>query len=379
MKSEMYTTDDVDDTSRRDRDGGYSYLPLNNNNINSNSTGINNINGHHHLNNSNGSISSSIPNIHFYSHRKGGGLFNNSIHMMGVLGLVSLAFSFYLAFGNIESGTCDISAKVSCSTVLKSSFAEILGVPVAIFGLTWNAVLLFTVWRVTIDDKVPHYISFIYIWCSIGIGFVIYFVAAEFIIGALCPFCTVVHVINVIMMYISFQLYNDLRNPPILSQTASLLRPMLISIVLVHLVIVGLFWAATPEKPSEPIMNTFARCLGERHMVFYGSDGCHACKKQKELFVYTGQDEANSPWKHIRFVECFKNNECQHHNIAGYPTWIRFADANQEKEIDRHKGVMKPEELSKMSGCPYNPDQQQQQQNNNSNNNINNNNNNKEK
>ena len=37
---------------------------------------------------------------------------------------------------------CDIGPNVSCSLILKSEYAILFGVPIAIFGVTWNAFLL---------------------------------------------------------------------------------------------------------------------------------------------------------------------------------------------------------------------------------------------
>eukprot|EP01133_Synstelium_polycarpum_P003430 gene3430-3895_t len=276
---------------------------------------------------------------------------HSNMQLMGLLGFVNLAFSFYLAFGNIESGTCDISSTISCSAVIKSAYGELLNVPVSIFGITWNIVLLLGIWRIMLDDKVPHFISAIYIWCSAGIGFVIYFVAAEFILGALCPFCTIVHIINVTLMYLSFRVYNELRNPPTIGELVNALKPYIVFVFVLHVFAIVAF-RSQPVVHDEWTMTKFAQCLTEKNMVFYGSSGCGACIRQKQLFIAGEKNEAESPMKYVNFVECFKNDVCKERDIGSYPTWLKL-DSPNGKEIDRNIGIMDTAKLSKMSGCEY--------------------------
>ncbi|EFA76881.1 hypothetical protein PPL_09633 [Heterostelium album PN500] len=342
--SELYlAVDEMTSGSKLQQQDNIAYSPLANV---SSLSGINNSNGNgnggkvsNHGNNGFGSMSQ-FPN------RK---LLQSSIKIMGMLGLVNLAFSLYLAFGNIESGTCDVSATISCTTVIKSAFGEIAGVPVSIFGITWNIVFLMAIYHIMSDDRLPHFITAIYIWCSFGVGFVIYFVAAEYIIGALCPFCTVVHIINVTLMYFALKLYNELRVPPSLGSLLSTLKNQLIFIFVLHLVATVAF-QKTVEVHDEPAMTKFAKCLTDSNMVFYGSSGCGACINQKQLFITPdSKDETESPLQYIKFVECRDDSLCKKYEIRRYPTWIKHDDNGVE--LERHEGVMNSFELSKMSGC----------------------------
>eukprot|EP01132_Coremiostelium_polycephalum_P000493 gene493-621_t len=282
----------------------------------------------------------------------------DTIQIMGVLGFINLAFSFYLAFGNIESGTCDVSSTVSCSTVIKSSYGEIANVPVAVFGITWNICLLIAIWRIMIEDRITHFITALYIWCSVGIGFVLYFIIAEYLIGAICPFCTIVHVINCVLMYFSFRLYCDLRSPPHIGLVASSLKNYIITGLVFHLLLIGMYNYSSPVTYNQ----TFAQCLTSKHMVMYGSSSCHACQNQKAMFVLKDKEPEESPWKYIKFVECRDGDACVDKNIQRYPTWIKFSE-DGETELARKEGVMNKFELSKMSGCPLDEEQQQEKQN----------------
>ncbi|GAM25586.1 hypothetical protein SAMD00019534_087610 [Acytostelium subglobosum LB1] len=278
---------------------------------------------------------------------------HSNLRIMGLLGIANLAFSFYLAFGNIESGTCDISSTVSCTAVIKSSFGQIMNVPVSIFGITWNIIFLMGVCKVMMDDRVPQFLTALYIWCSLGIGFVLYFVAAEFIIGALCPFCTIVHIINITLMYFAFKLYTDLRSPPSLFNLISTLKSYLLFVFVVHMIVLIAYQAGAEEQHDEWTMSKFSQCLTEHNMVFYGSSRCGACVNQKQMFMTKDKGEADSPWKYVTFVECKdKHDLCTMNDIQRYPTWIKH-ESDGGKELERHEGVMNMFELSKMSGCQY--------------------------
>jgi len=276
---------------------------------------------------------------------------NQTFKIMGVLGILNLIVSLYLAFGKGESGSCDFNSTVSCSTVLNSPYGKILNVPVAIFGITWNAFFLYAVYRAMEDDRVQYFITGLYIWCSAGVGFVIYFVIAEMIIGALCPFCTIVHIINCILMYYSFKLFNDLKTPPLMFNVAMNLRNVIALILLMHMIILICFRASSVV----PVNESFSQCLSRKNMVFFGSVQCHVCQNQKQLFIDNTKKEGETQsWKYINFVECKDNIDCTTWEITRYPTWIQFSSAYDDEnktELSRKEGYMNKRELSVMSGC----------------------------
>ena len=79
--------------------------------------------------------------------------------------------------------------------------------------------------------------------------------------------------------------------------------------------------ACTPSLPQngEPgILDDFAQCLTEKGAIFYGTEWCPHCKKQKKMF-------GNSV-RYINFVDCDKEKDaCATAGVKGYPTW-KFAD-----------------------------------------------------
>ncbi|KYQ91679.1 hypothetical protein DLAC_07456 [Tieghemostelium lacteum] len=276
--------------------------------------------------------------------------------IMFFLSVISFTVSTYLAFGNTEDGTCDFSAKVSCSSVLSSSYGKILDVPVAMYGMTWNIVYLYLLYKLKQHYKTHQMVTLFYIWNSIAIGFVLYFVIAEYLVGSICPFCTIVHVINVVLMVYAFRMYNALINPPPIQNVLSQLKEMIGMIIILHLVAIILFRSSPTLNPASEPNEEFSKCLRDMNMVFYGSYQCHVCVRQKKLFQIEGVPDEQTPWNYINFVECTETDECSKREILRYPTWIRYTSPSHEEILSKHEGIMTKLELSRMSSCPYEPE-----------------------
>ena len=114
--------------------------------------------------------------------------------LLSIAGLLTSAYLTYTHF-NANALLCSADAVIDCETVTTSDQSEFLGIPVAFLGLAFFALLtvicLPFAWRI---DALK--------WVrlgAIGIGvlMVVYLVAAEIlIIGKICLWCTVVHVIT---------------------------------------------------------------------------------------------------------------------------------------------------------------------------------------
>lgn len=90
-------------------------------------------------------------------------------------------------------------------------------------------------------------------------------------------------------------------------------------------------------------MEDLCRCITTRRFVMYGVSSCSHCQHQKQLL--------DAGFSHIVFHEC--DQECvQQLDIKGYPTWISF-DSEGNKELARFVGVLRPDELANITGCPY--------------------------
>lgn len=88
--------------------------------------------------------------------------------------------------------------------------------------------------------------------------------------------------------------------------------------------------------------DTFAQCLTDAGVKFYGAYWCPHCQAQKKLFQ-------NS--KKLPYVECStpdgkaQTQECIDKKIAGYPTW-------EFKDGSRLDGELTFAQLAEKSGCP---------------------------
>lgn len=118
------------------------------------------------------------------------------------LALVGLLVSAYLTYEHFTDSTslaCPEGATVNCAKVTSSSYATFLGMPVALLGLAYFVVLvamcLPAAWRSPRLD-VPRLAL-----AGVGVAMVVYLVWAElFGIGAICLWCTVIHVVQVLLL-----------------------------------------------------------------------------------------------------------------------------------------------------------------------------------
>ncbi len=87
--------------------------------------------------------------------------------------------------------------------------------------------------------------------------------------------------------------------------------------------------------------DSFAQCLTQKGVKFYGAFWCPHCAAQK--------DEFGNSMKYVNYVECAnpdlsKTKICTTENISEYPTWIL-------PNGTRYEGVLPLENLSILSGC----------------------------
>ncbi|MCX6757751.1 MAG: thioredoxin domain-containing protein [Candidatus Nomurabacteria bacterium] len=119
----------------------------------------------------------------------------------------------------------------------------------------------------------------------------------------------------------------------------------------IGLLILGTVFAVVikskPEVSAFPgKYDTFAQCLKEKGVTFYGAFWCPHCKKQKELF--------GTSVKFLKYVECSlpdasgQTQECKDKKIEGYPTW-ELADGTR-LPVENASGVSL-ETLSAKTSC----------------------------
>ena len=134
-----------------------------------------------------------------------------------ILSILGFITSLYLTIQHfIESqGACDINAAISCSLVNSSTYSEIFGVPIAIFGMLWFMALFLLAWNY-FHKKSQKQDKMLLYWNYLGFLAVIYLITAEVWLRAICPFCTVVHVIVLLSLGLSIYISRKSSFPPII-------------------------------------------------------------------------------------------------------------------------------------------------------------------
>jgi len=261
-----------------------------------------------------------------------------------VLGIIAFLTSLYLVNNHYDVSTgsfCDFGATISCSLVNTSIYSEFLNVPVAFMGALWATFLMLIAWW-TMEKR--SYLLALILWSVFGLGAVIYFIIAEIILKALCPFCTLVHVIVLASLIISLALYTKEKNKPTLKELWNDAHSFIIFLVLVNLLPFIIFnW---PQQEPDVDLDTFAQCIDTNGVNMYGSFRCGACAKERKLF--------GDSFQYINEIECHPEGEnpqtelCLAKGIEGTPTWILEQNGT---EMKRFQGYMDLEDLADFSGC----------------------------
>lgn len=98
------------------------------------------------------------------------------------------------------------------------------------------------------------------------------------------------------------------------------------------------FSSESSEDSSDTgLLDDFAACLTEQKAVFYGTEWCIHCKRQKSMF--------GNSLKNINYIDCDKSgSQCRDVGITGYPTW-------QLQDGTLLEGVQLLKTLSEKTGC----------------------------
>jgi len=120
-----------------------------------------------------------------------------------VLSALGLGVAGYLTYEHFTSSStlaCSDNGVVNCLKVTTSSYSEVAGVPVAVLGLVFFAVMLVLqlppMWRR--PEPVIRWGRLA--WAVVGLGTVLYLLFAElFEIDAICLWCTSVHVLTLVL------------------------------------------------------------------------------------------------------------------------------------------------------------------------------------
>ena len=173
-----------------------------------------------------------------------------------------------------------------------------------------------------------------------GLGFVLYMILAEILLKALCPTCTFVHILVLIVLGISLYLNKGIKKQKGLKDK---LGGYIFSAIVAFVIIFIIF--NIPLNYGQNY-DELAQCITEKEVNMYGSFKCGACAKVRTAF--------GDSFQYIPEIECHPDGEdsqwelCQEKNIEGTPTFIYEPNGVEEK---RYKGYLSPENLAKFAGC----------------------------
>jgi uncharacterized membrane protein len=274
-----------------------------------------------------------------------GDLISTKLLIIIILGFLALIVSVHLVkehFEDSDESYCDLNSHISCSKVRRSVFSELFNVPVALFGALYNLVTIALALKAYSETFNGAYISALFYWSVFGAIFIFYLIFAEILLQAICPACTVLHVIQFTIVYISWKIYNTKSNLPNLQQTILELKYWVLVIGIINFIPIIYYNFMVEEPVLTDVPKEFCDCVTFAGWRFYGREGCMWCEKQKMIF--------GESIKYIIFIDCLKvPDTCKQLNIEGFPTWIRFSDDGEE--LQRYKGYSTLKNLAEISHC----------------------------
>lgn len=300
-----------------------------------------------------------------------------SVTILCVLGLL---FSVYTVYEHYtlkegEKAVCDFNSFFSCSSVLTSKYAFLMNVPLAVLGVSWFGVLLILCWNFYENDSNVNYLFGVCLWSTLGALFVIYFIVLEVIIGAVCPVCTVIHIITLAIFFISWRIFLN-RSPNWNYFNLELSLQMLLKIkwviflaVLINIIIIIAFnlplllsSPSTPHSSPSPSSPSYlfngewkkelAKCVTRKGWVMYGSHKCTHCNHQKDAF-------GKEAFSFILFSDCAGEElggsypSCSKAGLKGYPSWVLLntTDSGEKLVAKIELGYKDLYSLAKSTGC----------------------------
>lgn len=120
-----------------------------------------------------------------------------------LLTLIGIAVTLYLTYTHYadQQVACPETGVICCSCVLNSQYANLLGVPLGIWGLGFFIIEAFVLLKGNADMRV--------IYNGIGLAFVFYFFWVEYTVQHICIYCTTVHALVIALLALSILFYKE--------------------------------------------------------------------------------------------------------------------------------------------------------------------------
>ena len=124
---------------------------------------------------------------------------------LAILGLAASAYLTYTHFTDSALAGCtETSGAVNCGKVTTSPQSVVFGIPVAVLGLAFYVFLVAIMSPIAWRSRRREIALVRMLSLVVGIGFVLYLLYAElFQIGAICLYCTSVHIITFLLFVLT--------------------------------------------------------------------------------------------------------------------------------------------------------------------------------
>lgn len=128
----------------------------------------------------------------------------NIIKWLSLAGIIVAGYSLYEYYFGAPSDFCNINEVFNCYQVVKSGYSDILGVPIALFGMIgFGLIFICSTW--SMGGKNTH--EFLLPLTFVSLISVFYFMyLSAFVIRAWCPSCIASWIIIVILFLLSLKL-----------------------------------------------------------------------------------------------------------------------------------------------------------------------------
>jgi uncharacterized membrane protein len=120
--------------------------------------------------------------------------------ILAVIGLVDALYLTVTHYTNTPVA-CSDTGIINCDAVLNSQYSVLLGLPFTVWGLIFFIIEIGLI--LVIKNK-----DLFVIYNGIGIAFVAYLLFVEYLVGNICIYCTLVHILVVLIFVISILDYN---------------------------------------------------------------------------------------------------------------------------------------------------------------------------
>jgi uncharacterized membrane protein len=123
----------------------------------------------------------------------------NLSKIMLILGTIGSIDAVYLTLEAVNPNVplfCPAASILNCTLVTSSAFSRFFGIPVAVLGLLWFVAII-GLYLLPGHSEVSALL--VPLWV-IGMIFVVYLVFVElFVIGSICAYCTIAHIVGASM------------------------------------------------------------------------------------------------------------------------------------------------------------------------------------